>query len=64
MEKFFFALGRLYAIQTCTNSVLTFGIIVAYKTACDNMYFNTFGHFCLVILMYVILTIPILFVYT
>lgn len=56
-------LGRFYSIQTCMNSVLTFGLVEAYETATDNVFYTKFGHFCLMILMYVILTIPILFVF-
>ncbi|XP_026809799.1 uncharacterized protein LOC113551641 isoform X2 [Rhopalosiphum maidis] len=56
-------LGRFYSIQTCMNSVLTFGLVTAYETATDNISYTKFSHFCLMILMYIILTIPILFVF-
>ncbi|XP_050054161.1 uncharacterized protein LOC114130428 [Aphis gossypii] len=56
-------LGRFYSIQTCMNTALTFGLVKAYETATDNRFYSKFGHFCLMILMYVILTIPILFVF-
>lgn len=62
-EFLFFSLGRFYSIQTCMNSVLTFGLVKAYETATDNRFYTKFGRFCLMILMYVILTIPILFVF-
>lgn len=45
------------------NSVLTFGLVEAYETATHNVFYTKFGHFCLMILIYVILTIPILFVF-
>ncbi|XP_025194507.1 uncharacterized protein LOC112594095 [Melanaphis sacchari] len=58
-------LGRFYSIQTCMNSASTFCLITVYKivTKTDNMFSTEFGHFCLMIFMYVILTIPILFVF-
>ncbi|CAH1709566.1 unnamed protein product [Aphis gossypii] len=56
-------LGRFYSIQTCMNTALTFGLVKAYETATDNRFYSKFGHFSLMILMYVILTIPILFVF-
>ncbi|XP_029344036.1 uncharacterized protein LOC103309798 isoform X1 [Acyrthosiphon pisum] len=66
-----FIIGMIYL---CHGSAVTIIISLTSKIMendrlgrlyklCDNMYFTKFGHFCLVILMYVILTIPILFVY-
>ncbi|XP_025405601.1 uncharacterized protein LOC112679883 [Sipha flava] len=57
-------LGRLNSIQTGMNFILTMGTLVAYNVPRGSYHhFSEFGHYCLVIFLYVVLTLPILGVF-
>ncbi|XP_025418870.1 uncharacterized protein LOC112689391 [Sipha flava] len=57
-------LGRLNSIQTGMNFILTMGTFIAYNVPRGSYYhFSEFDHYCLVILLYAVLTLPILGVF-
>uniref|UniRef100_A0A2S2NIB9 Uncharacterized protein n=1 Tax=Schizaphis graminum TaxID=13262 RepID=A0A2S2NIB9_SCHGA len=56
-------LGRLNSIQMCMNSLLTVSVVNAYQIAFGYINYTKSGHLCLIIFLYVFLTLPILSVF-
>ncbi|XP_025190902.1 uncharacterized protein LOC112591329 isoform X2 [Melanaphis sacchari] len=56
-------LGRLNSIQMCMNSLLTLGVVYAYQIAFGYINYTKIGHLCLITFLYVLLTLPILYVF-
>lgn len=58
-----FSPGRLNSIQTSINSLLTFAIVLAYRNTFDAIHYNELVNLALVIFLYLVLTLPILYVF-
>jgi len=47
----------------CMNSLLTLSVVKAYKFAFEPIHYNEFGYLCTFIILYAVLTLPILSVF-
>ncbi|XP_022178201.1 uncharacterized protein LOC111039168 [Myzus persicae] len=57
-------LGRLNAIQMCMNSLLTLVVVTAYQFVFNPMYSSRCDNLCLFCILYAVLTLPILYVFS